>query len=461
VSKSVGIPPFYLTSIELENVRCFGKRQILDLTDGNGQPAQWTILLGDNGVGKTTLLQCLAWMRMVPLKFPEDQGDDEPIKEGELAPALSNEENDVLESLLRAGAKVTLDLKATMCQHQRLSSISPERKNITTGIKLHGVNGELKSREMYDNSKIEDSGWYYDEPPIFTYGANRFMGLKNLAKGDLEDPIASRLHGQTEMYDAEEILNNLDHAAAKNKRESKKRLATVERMLTKLLPHVKGIKIHGPKIIDLPGEESGIDFLTPYGPVPLRGLSLGYQTTLAWAIDLAWRLFRFYPNSSDPLSEPAVVLVDEIDLHLHPRWQRNIIDVLTALFPEIQFIATAHSPLIVQAAATSNIAVLRRERNYIVIENDPEAVSGWRVDQILGSELFDVPSRDKPTERLIRRRDALLDKPNRSPAEESRLRRLEEDILNLPGAESAEDREMMKLIREAASSLKKPKDPHS
>ena len=59
-------PAVYFSSLELANVRCFGKRQVLELTDDEGRPAQWTLLLGDNGVGKTTLLQCLAWMRPVP-----------------------------------------------------------------------------------------------------------------------------------------------------------------------------------------------------------------------------------------------------------------------------------------------------------------------------------------------------------------------------------------------------------
>ena len=49
----------YFLSLTLENVRCFGESQTLDLSDGNGKPAQWTVILGDNGTGKTTLLQTL------------------------------------------------------------------------------------------------------------------------------------------------------------------------------------------------------------------------------------------------------------------------------------------------------------------------------------------------------------------------------------------------------------------
>jgi energy-coupling factor transporter ATP-binding protein EcfA2 len=58
--------PVYFRSIEVENVLCFKSRQTLDLTDSNGYPAQWTVILGDNGVGKTTLLRCLAGMESRP-----------------------------------------------------------------------------------------------------------------------------------------------------------------------------------------------------------------------------------------------------------------------------------------------------------------------------------------------------------------------------------------------------------
>ena len=102
-----------------------------------------------------------------------------------------------------------------------------------------------------------------------------------------------------------------------------------------------------------------VEFKTPYGWVPLRQLGYGYQTLITWVIDLVSRMVERYPDSPDPLAEPAVVLVDEIDLHLHPEWQRKLMGFLTERFPNTQFIATAHSPLVVQAAADANLAVLR------------------------------------------------------------------------------------------------------
>jgi len=61
---------FYFLSLSLENVRCFAAEQTLDLSDSNGRPAQWTVILGDNGTGKTTLLEILAKGIHVSDSFP-------------------------------------------------------------------------------------------------------------------------------------------------------------------------------------------------------------------------------------------------------------------------------------------------------------------------------------------------------------------------------------------------------
>src|SRR5438876_7141657 len=111
MAKSEHIPAIYFTSLELQNVRCFGKTQKFDLTGGDGKPAQWTLLLGDNGAGKTTILQCLSWMRPVfegnrtqegPAGSDYDSEGPLPLRKGRLGPALPGEENEVLEGLLRS-----------------------------------------------------------------------------------------------------------------------------------------------------------------------------------------------------------------------------------------------------------------------------------------------------------------------------------------------------------------------
>ena len=200
----------------------------------------------------------------------------------------------------------------------------------------------------------------------------------------------------TTLLNAEEWLLRLDYSASKKSKiqgKQKKLLDLVIQVLIKVLPGVDEIRLTQPSE-ELP--TPGVQFRTPYGWVALRQLGFGYRTMIAWIVDLASRMVERYPDSLDPLAEPAVVLVDEIDLHLHPKWQRDLIGFLTDRFPNTQFIATAHSPLIVQAAGDANIALLKREGDHVVIENNPESIRGWRIDQILTSDLFGLETARPP-----------------------------------------------------------------
>ena len=453
-------PLIYFTSLELENVRCFGERQVLELADDHGRPVQWTLLLGDNGVGKTTLLQCLAWMRPVP---GGAQGEDEPIF---IQPALTDEENEAIATLFRAGDEITLDLRATLSVSRHFTTASTEQPasetvpgSVETGIKMTGKNGRLQTYEV-SLHPMEGARHNPDfiEPPLFAYGAARHMGKSNLDNKELDDPLASLFSSSIELYDAEERLLELDYLALKNKRHEK-RLQKIKQIFATLLPDVTGedgVQILGPKTLGDFGEASGVRFTTPYGDVPLSGLSLGYQTTLAWVLDLAIRLNERYPESDNPLTEPAIVMVDEVDLHLHPRWQRQIVAYLTQHFPNTQFIATAHSPLMVQSATDANLVVLQQKDGQVVIENRPHFVEGWRADQILTSELFDVPARSPRIEELIDERYRLLDKKERDPHDVQRLLELDEELDNLPTG-SHEDNKAMEIIRQAAALIRDQK----
>ena len=468
----------YFSSLQVENVRCFGDSQRLNFTAADGWPARWTLILGDNGVGKTTLLQCLAWMRLLPegdsesSKTTADNGaTDLPfLVKGKLYSALSFEENSILEGLLRFGSEPRLVLSGEFALSGTLGPTSEKPKKQSVPPRTVEVSAQLDFDAKRDlvsfdgtNPKIEQhfEGEFH-VPLVVAYGANRQRGTRNLSRKDLEDGIGSRLSGSTELYDVEQILSDLYFSSTVNGPTSPeaKHLGWLKGALSKILPgkhKSDDIQIHPPDVLDL-DKPSGVCLNSFSGLVPMSALSLGYQTTLALAADLAWRLVKHFPASADPLAEPAVVCIDEIDLHLHPLWQLRIIDDLSATFPGAQFIATAHSPLIVQVAESANLVLLRKRIRDVEIVNDPEVVRSWRVDQILASELFDVPrARDKQTERLFQRRDALVDKSSRSAAEEQELEGLRTKIAALPTARDPADQKAMELIREAAALLKKQK----
>jgi predicted ATP-binding protein involved in virulence len=229
-------------------------------------------------------------------------------------------------------------------------------------------------------------------------------------------------------------------------------LTKIESVLTRVLPDVTEVRVG---IVDRAGEITPcLQVHGPDGWVPYSALGVGYRTTMAWMVDLAIRLFNRYPTLPDPLSGGGVCLVDEIDLHLHPRWQRTLMATLSEIFPNVQFIATAHSPLMVQSANTANVVVLRRRDGRVVIDNDPPNVLKWRVDQILTSDLFGLPSARAPElDAAIGRRNTLLSKPTLTADDEAELAELSNVIGAVPYGDTPEDIEAANTIRLAAKSL--------
>lgn len=85
--------------------------------------------------------------------------------------------------------------------------------------------------------------------------------------------------------------------------------------------------------------------------MPISALSAGYQSLIWMVFDIAYRMAVLNPFLTERITEtPGLILIDELDVHLHPRWQWHVIDVLRHVFPNVQFIATTHSPIIIASA---------------------------------------------------------------------------------------------------------------
>ncbi len=435
--------PVYLLKIELDNIRCFGDKAILDLSDDNGNWKKWTIILGNNGTGKTTLLKAIAL-------FELEKNQSAPQTKSLLnSPKMKNvysfDEN-----------------------HFSVREFSKDDKKICVTLSKN-INslGKIDSNKLSINYKrdghVESSATSVEddiELKIFGYGANRFMdnmgGSPHSTFGANSETL---FNDDAKLINAEEWLIQLDYAASKDsevKEFAEKKRNQVKEILLDLLPDIQDIRFTTPTKENL---NSTVEFKTDYGFwVTIHQLSLGYKTMVAWTVDLAARMFQRYSESDHPLEESAIVLVDEIDLHLHPKWQRKIFEHLSNKFPKTQFIVTAHSPLIVQSAPqNANIVLLKKEGNYVVIDNDIKSVRNWRLDQIMSSDLFGDSARNPEIEKWLFERKVLLQKKELSSEEAKRLRELNEKAHALPTADNPEDIEAMEIIRNAADYLKTKK----
>jgi len=426
--------PVYFLSLEIENYRCFKEKQALDLSDGKGNWKKWTVILGDNGTGKSSLLQILAASEIEEAKFPN-------FDEIFYCPKGFPISDDAL-------------LATVKDSHQFCSiNLNVFWKNVT----------EERIEHFMDNNGIPIGATIFrdiklNELKCFGYGANRRMGNSSLTKL-LKNNSESLFNEDAKLLNAEEWLLQLDYAASKD--SEVKRLAIAKRdqvkqILIDLLPDIDNIRFTEPTKENF---KSSVEFQTPFGWVSIHQLSLGYKTMVAWMVDLAARMFERYPDSDNPLAEPAIVLVDEIDLHLHPKWQRKIFEYLSDKFPETQFIVTAHSPLVVQSAPVdANIVLLRKEGGHIVIDNEQSSVQNWRLDQILTSDLFGIESaRGIDVEKKLEERKNLLSRKDLSREEKARLNELNEFANRLPTAYNLKDIEAMSILQEAAAIYKTKK----
>ena len=112
-------------------------------------------------------------------------------------------------------------------------------------------------------------------------------------------------------------------------------------------------------------------------------LSGGYRIVLALAADLARRMAQGNPHLDDPLQSEAIVLIDEIELHLHPSWQQRILADLTRTFPNAQFIVSTHSPQVLTTLHPEQIVMLSREGGRIVAGRAPEPTYGAEAGDVL------------------------------------------------------------------------------
>ncbi len=130
--------------------------------------------------------------------------------------------------------------------------------------------------------------------------------------------------------------------------------------------------------------------------MPISKLSAGYQSLLWMVMDLAYRVCMLNPELESREQITGIVLIDEIDLHLHPKWQWNVIDALRKTFAGVQFIIATHSPIVISASKEANLVLLddAKEVNYL-----PDCY-GYEVEDVLRYRQESV-SRPKKVKMLV------------------------------------------------------------
>ncbi|WP_437591136.1 AAA family ATPase [Sorangium sp. So ce1000] len=406
----------HLNRIELTNVTRF------DHLDLALQPprdrGQWILLLGENGRGKSTLLRMLA-----------------------LALAGTN----VAQAALGQYAAPVLRIG----QPSARCEVSCGEQRYTVTITNDGT-AEAATCEPTNGAR----------PPVFAYGCRRGSALGGSDSVDLTSPfsdVATLFQESAYLYPARSWLKDLKLRALQDPRYDHVFQTLTDKLRDPLLPDLERLDVVGNQVWAIAPKLGG--------RVPLAALSDGYLTTLGWLMDLVARWLHWAeqvegkPPEGDFFARmEGLVLIDEIDLHLHPRWQRSVVKLLKDVFPRLSFVATTHNPLTLLGAEAGEIVVLRDAPDG---SGRPEAKRfdlppGIRADRILTGEWFGLPyTVDDETIALIERHQQML--LEGVPEDMPERRELEERLAARYG--SYADTSLDRMALEVAAELMRERQP--
>lgn len=358
----------YLSELKFTNIRGF-KNFTLSF-DSPRRYRQWTIFIGDNGHGKTTILRAIAL----------GLGDE----------ATSSE----LLALL-PGQFIRLNKRGTFSPSSQIvvtlrDSETKKIIEITTELKLDEHGGVSVTKH------VSDADFKWSDVFVCGYGSNRGIGGRMHSQYALRNALLTLFNDRAGLLEPESILRDFALMAAQKKRGASDPLKEMRNYLWKLW------NLNPNHRLDVTAEHVIIH--GPWGGMPFHALGDGYRGTGSWLLDLMGNCVKSGRwNTTQKLS--GIVLLDEMDEHLHPRWQKSLVPTLRRLLPNMQFIATTHSPL---AIVNTNPGELYATRLHnAVAELIPDALpapDGRSANELLLGEWFGLASTlDSTSERLLAR----------------------------------------------------------
>ena len=391
-SRSFALPEqassLLIRRVRLTNIRCFDD-VTLDLSV-RSRPSLRTVILGDNATGKTTLLRSIALGLC--------------------------DESDATALLKQVPGRFVGDYKVGRgnIEIELVRNGSGERCRIRTGIFMTSSGSEVVRKELDGLSSTE-------EVFVVGYGTQRTKpGIQSHDRYTAAAAVAT-------LFDPDETLQNPELILRRQP------VWLRDQFEKKLL----GILLLDDERGEIEDSGKALDVTGPWGRQPLDVLSDGYRSTAQWILDFAsWLVYA--ERVSDPEGLSGIVLIDELEQHLHPQWQREMIGRLREHLPGVQFIVSSHSPLIARSIGSVDpgqnreklIHLTQSEDGRIAVQ-EPPSLKGLTTDQVLASQAFDyLIQADPEVERVLAEASRLASKGSRRTRQEERRYRKVKEIMS-------------------------------
>lgn len=392
----------FLKELELTNFKCHENLYMSFENISGKQPIRkTTFLLGENGTGKSALLKAIA-----------------------LITAGSSVLGDLIgvpEDWIKKGKKFC-EISATL-----VTAEDEERKiklRIEQGFHLREIiNQNADGLELIDRAISHTDRNYF----VVAYGASRRLNRDSQFFRNSSEFSSPRTFNIQSLFNPDAALVSLNNWAIDLDYTGKgDGVKTVKKSLDAFL-------IDNVKFKKIDKEKKQLIFSTPDGEIPLNQLSDGYQNVSAWVGDLMYRINENFKNFTDPLKARGLLLIDEVDLHLHPKWQKQLHAFLLTKLPNFQVIATTHSPITAQQSDEGELYALRRERRKVELIPFNGAPNKMLLHQILMSPVFGLETDESAVveQAKTKIREISL-KSRRSKADEALISKFSETLEDTP-----------------------------
>ena len=420
----------HIEEIELENFRGFKEISLKKIHNN------LAVFVGVNGAGKSTILYAISVLlhNAIAVDFDDDVlilNYDIYLLDIEIAKSLEDEDINNKSSLTKLRIKTNFG----SCSISKKRGQKKQKRKLSNEIKRYLLS-ILKNCQ--ENPRI-------NIPLAVYYSVNRRVTDISLAtpeKDNFRQPDAINLEGVGVNFkdffqwfrQREDIENEFRLTQDSNYRD--KQLETVREAILQLMPNFTNFRVRrSPPPLCLTLIKDGKN-------LAIDQLSDGEKCLITMIGDLAKRLVIANPSLDHPLQGEGIVLIDEIELHLHPKWQREIIPNLREIFPNCQFIITTHSPQVLSDIQPENIYVLEATSEGIVASK-PASSFGRDSNSIL-EDIMGVPERPQKIKAKLLELFKLIDEGNLNAAQQ-----LRQEIANKIGSDEPE------LIKAATSIRRK------
>jgi len=366
---------FKIQRVKIQNIKCFEDVEINFDPSGNTG-----LIIGTNGKGKSTILQLIALGLSGVSNVPFTYNWKEVVKKNHDRGSF---EIDGLYDNNPIHLKFEIDSKDD---------------SITC------IEGSDQLKSLRDTFML------------LAYGVNRSYKLEEAKPYKDIEPIAT-LFGENAYLKHIKVAATYEYA--------RKNAETIQALINKVLGKANGDDI----VILNHYDPTSFYFKTPSNPqevIPIEALSEGFKSTLVWFFDAIIRIVERGGSLENAADVTGIILLDEIDLHLHPTWQRTILESVETLFPNIQFIVTSHSPFVVQSAKKECLIALEMEKdsgNVVVVDKNITSELSYSA---IVDEIFNIsfPFSREIEQKMDKFREMANDLRDNKPIDEKKFKKL-------------------------------------